>query len=286
MGAHDIHEDEPARARPLRDLAEAAPLGRPRNPLWAVILTGLGPGAGHAHVGHPLRGVILAGLLLASTVAWILVVHVSYDVARLAALPMMILLLVMLVDAGRLARRAPRPFPLGRWQSPWILAGFVAATGVLIPMLLATLLSHRVSLVQVPDDSMDPALVEGDWLLARKRASLEGLERGDIVVVRREARASAVRRLMGLPGERVIVRRGLADIDGVSLPLRLARPLLAQDLTLPHTRLARNEMLVLGDRRRPEEANEARVPMAALAGKACWILLPVDLDPLRIGARP
>lgn len=257
-----------------------------RSILVAAVLSGLGPGAGHSYVGKPARGAFLVALLTLAAVVFAWAAPVSYDAFRLALLPLLVLPLLIIVDAAQLARRSPRPCALAPWQRWWTHAGIVALTGVAAPALLASLLGRQAAIVQVPDDSMDPRVLEGDWLVVERTTGLRGLERGDVAVAARPGSASIARRLVGLPGERVGVQRGLATVEGRELPLALSRPLLAQDLHLDARTLGPDEVLLLGDRRRREEAADAIVPVAALRGRASWILLPVDLDALRIGVRP
>ena len=269
--------------RPGEPAFTASPARR-RSALIAIILSGLGPGAGHAYVGRPRRGALLVLALAAASAAWIVAIPVSYSAARLFSFPPMILVLAVIVDSARLAR-STAPAPLRPFQRWWVYAVVVLVTGFLAPTAATPALHARVSLVMAPDDAMDPKVQEGDWVVVA-RGGLAGLSRGDVVAVSRAGRAPLLRRLVGLPGEVVSVRRGVAEVEGAVLPAVLARPLFAQDLDLAPGRLAESEVLVLGDRRDRSEAPSARVAAGDLLGRASWILLPADHDFIRLGAKP
>ncbi len=72
----------------------------------------------------------------------------------------------------------------------------------------------------VPATSMAPTLQPGDVFLAEPLDGPRPLVRGDIVVYRGGAGGGTVyvKRVIGLPGERVAVRGGLVQINGVSVP--------------------------------------------------------------------
>ena len=91
-----------------------------------------------------------------------------------------------------------------------------SAVALLIGPLAANSLAGGSS-YRIWDDSMAPALITGDWVLAEKLSSGRLPERGAIVVY--DAPTSGMRherimRLIGLPGERIQMRGGAVYIDG------------------------------------------------------------------------
>ena len=180
--------------------------------LLAVVLSGVAPGAGHAYVGRPARGTLWFSLLALASVAWILCVPVSRVAATAGVLPLLVLILAMLADSVRLARRAPVPFPRARWQTWWVYALVVFASGFLAPIALAEAMAARVALVSVPDDALAPAVFAGDVVVTDRRVDVHGLRRGDVVLIApmgatrgSAARRGPARRLRGDPARR---RRG------------------------------------------------------------------------------
>lgn len=62
---------------------------------------------------------------------------------------------------------------------------------------------------------MRPALEPGDWLLARRIRGTPA--RGAIVVVTVQPGVFLVKRVIGLPGERIVVEDGQVHVDGTTL---------------------------------------------------------------------
>jgi signal peptidase I len=134
---------------------------------------------------------------------------------------------------------------------------------------------------------LEPVLVEGDsmrpTLLPGQRVAVGPLDRpprrGDLVVVRRGAASSrleVVKRVVGLPGERVRLVAGRLEVDG----LAVAEPYLggttgdeARDLDL---RLGEDQYLVLGDHRAASTDGRdfGPVPAAALTGRVRFAYWP------------
>jgi signal peptidase I len=141
---------------------------------------------------------------------------------------------------------------------------------------------------------LEPVLVEGDsmrpTLLPGQRVAVGPLDhpprRGDLVVVRRPlagAGLEVVKRVVGLPGERVRLVAGRLEVDG----LQVAEPYLgattagwagapraeAGDLDL---RLGEDQYLVLGDHRAASTDGRdfGPVPAVALTGRVRFAYWP------------
>jgi len=113
-----------------------------------------------------------------------------------------------------------------------------------VVLALALSMVLRILLFQpftIPSSSMEPGLVTGDYIVVSKfsygwsRASLpfnlplipgngrllgHGPARGDVVVFRlpRDPKQTWVKRVIGLPGDRVQVTGGVVSVNGVALP--------------------------------------------------------------------
>jgi signal peptidase I len=114
----------------------------------------------------------------------------------------------------------------------------------------------------VEGNSMAPTLLPGQYLVATRPRHIH---RGDVVVVRLPQRGiEAVKRVVGLPGERVTVVAGRAEIDG----RRLHEPHASGTGVSGEWSLGAGEYLVLGDDR--GESTDGRtfgpVPGEALVG--------------------
>ena len=124
---------------------------------------------------------------------------------------------------------------------------------LLLALVIRTLLFQPFS---IPSGSMMPALVEGDYLFVSKwsygfsKYSLPSLEpyvgyvplqgrvleiskpqRGDVVVFRKphEEETDYIKRLIGLPGDRIQVQNGILLINGVPVPREVAGEFTAEN---------------------------------------------------------
>jgi signal peptidase I len=131
---------------------------------------------------------------------------------------------------------ASRPAPAARGEFAEILKTVVIALA--LSMVLRILLFQPFT---IPSSSMEPGLVTGDYIVVSKfsygwsRASLPlnlplipgpgrilgtGPKRGDVVVFRlpRDPKQTWVKRVIGLPGDRVQVTGGVVSVNGVAIP--------------------------------------------------------------------
>ncbi len=94
-----------------------------------------------------------------------------------------------------------------------------AAVAVALVLLVVGVITVRtvvVTPVRVASASMAPTLDEGDVVLVSRAApSVTDLERGDLVVFAdpRDGRRT-IKRVVGLPGEEVVVLDGVLHVDG------------------------------------------------------------------------
>ena len=128
----------------------------------------------------------------------------------------------------------------------------------------AALLTSRHYVVR--GDSMAPAFDPGHLLLVKRAVPGSGLSRGDLVIVRdpRDSKSRYVKRVVGLPGERIQLLEGLLYVDGN----HLAEPYLGG---LPASLgledkvwgLGEGEYFVLGDNRPRSTDSRAFGPVDA-----------------------
>ncbi|MCC8139753.1 MAG: signal peptidase I [Lachnospiraceae bacterium] len=77
--------------------------------------------------------------------------------------------------------------------------------------------------VYIPTASMEPTIAAGSMVMVSRGIFMEPLERGSIVVFRRDG-TRYCKRIIGLPGETVEVRGGVTFIDGEVLAEPYAEP--------------------------------------------------------------
>jgi signal peptidase I len=94
-------------------------------------------------------------------------------------------------------------------------------------LLVAGAIAARLSIAGVfgvPSRSMEPALLPGDQLVAARVARGEDLARGDVVVFEGPGDRALVKRVVGLPGDSIVVAGSRVVVNGTTLPEPYALP--------------------------------------------------------------
>ena len=129
---------------------------------------------------------------------------------------------------------------------------------------------YVVSAGVITETSMLPTLPEGNYYLVNRYIYLFAPpERGDIVVLRRDRFASEqyVKRVIGLPGERLQIKSGAVYINGRRLEERYAHDPTYPDLEAQT--IEQETYFVLGDNRPVSEDSRhyGPVPFSQIEGK-------------------
>ena len=110
-----------------------------------------------------------------------------------------------------------------RVRAPWGVLALVVLAAVVVSLLVRLLV---VSPLEVASASMEPALAAGDEVLVTRWApDPRELARGDLVVLVDPAEHRLVlKRVVGLPGEEVVVLDGVLHVDGRPVAEPWVRP--------------------------------------------------------------
>jgi signal peptidase I len=132
-----------------------------------------------------------------------------------------------------------------------VLAG--SAFLVLAPLAIITLAFEPFT---IPSAAMEPTLHQGDYVIVSKsaygysrhsipggppvmqgRVAFRPPQRGDVIVfvLPRDGRTSYVKRLIGLPGDKVQLRRGVVFINGAPLVQQFRKTIATNDREKPET---------------------------------------------------
>jgi signal peptidase I len=136
--------------------------------------------------------------------------------------------------------------------------------------------------VKVEGTSMMPALADQERIFINKFIyhSLKSVERGDMVVFwyPRDPSKSYIKRVIGIPGDRVAIDRGTVIINGVRLPEAYVPPEYHDQQSMASMVVQPDEYFVLGDHR--SSSNDSRawgtVPRHYIYGKAVFVYWPLD----------
>ncbi len=241
-----------------------------RSPNAAVILSFFAVGLGHLYSGHLVKGLVLFFLcFLFLPVAVLGAAYFSGTTAYVGLVPLGAAFLVFVyavLDARRLARRAPVPYPLRDYNRPAVYAIFLVA-GSLASIPMAIFVREELYAVYTtPQGSMSPTLQPGDRFLVNKRIVRERpLERGDVVIFRATTEGATknfVKRVIGLAGDTVEVRAGRVVVNGKELSY------LGEGDTLTESIEGRRYRIAIDD----PKAEGSDHAAATVPPGCCWVL--------------
>jgi signal peptidase I len=181
---------------------------------WAVVLVGLffGPFLGMLYLGRGALALayLAIGIVWACPVVFFLPGDMSrhdLDFFLYCTLP---LNAIGAAHGAYLARRRDRDRTMPRYSRWYVFVGLLVAT-YLFAFGIRTFLFQPFD---IPSASMSPSLNQGDYFFVSKRAyDREPPQRGDIVVFRFYGE-DFVKRIAGVPGDRIQMRDGTLMLNG------------------------------------------------------------------------
>jgi signal peptidase I len=207
---------------------------KPRKRLLAVVMSLVLPGFGQLYNGEVNKAIwIFLAFCFAMGITPFVALHITGKLMMPALVAGLLLTLAIWVysmrDAWRTATRS-QEYVLQQWQKSGVYAAvFILLNGLLLPALSAIVRARQVESFRIPASSMLPTVMRGDLVFADKRYNCsqcgQAVARGDIVVFTNPNNRTLyyVKRVIGLPGERIEVRNGEVKINGRSLGKHGAR---------------------------------------------------------------
>ena len=181
---------------------------------------------------------------------------------------------------SNLTPQAPQPrsetrLPLGMNLKVWL-------RDILLSLLIATaVVVFLYQPVKVEGTSMLPQLVDEQRIFVNKFVyRLDSIERGDVVVFKlpEDPSRSYIKRVVGLPGETVEVRRGMVYVDGRLINEEHIPPRYRDYTSYPSVTVPSGEYYVLGDHRNTSKDSRAwgTVERVQVTGKAVFAYWPIE----------
>jgi signal peptidase I len=167
------------------------------------------------------------------------------------------------------SRPAPKPSVIGLWFRDLLIAAGAS-------VLMITFLYQPV---RVEGTSMLPRLENSDRLFINKFVyHIEAIERGDIVVFRypRDPEKSYIKRVIGLPGDRIQIVRGQVWLNGNPLREPYVPEAYRDTRSMPETVIPEGSYFMMGDHRSISSDSREFGPVARdlVYGKAVFVYWP------------
>lgn len=110
--------------------------------------------------------------------------------------------------------------------------------------------SNVIQITTVHGDSMETTVSDGDRLFVGKMIyCFEEPKRFDVIVFTKDGEVNLIKRVIGLPGEKVEIKEGIIYIDGNQLEEQYGQNPMNQEAEPVELQLGEEEYFVLGDNR-------------------------------------
>ncbi|MBK5254604.1 MAG: signal peptidase I [Vicinamibacteria bacterium] len=161
-------------------------------------------------------------------------------------------------------------------SAAWDLLHDVSIT-VLFCFFIVTFVAQPV---RVQGASMQPRIEDNERILVNKFIyRFQGVQRGDVVVFYypRDPSVSYIKRVIGLPGDRVEIRSGSVSVNGTGLEEPYLSPTYRDGYDMPETVVDRGHYFVMGDHRSSsmDSRSFGSVPEKYIYGKAAFCVWPI-----------
>jgi len=146
---------------------------------------------------------------------------------------------------------------------------------------------------KIPSGSMEDTLLIGDYIMVNRfvyspadsaweKALLpvRDIKRGDVVVFKfpEEPETDYIKRVIGLPGDRVAIDHGRVMVNGKLLQETYVPARFTDDRSQPEMKIPTNEYFVMGDHRSisSDSRDFGPVERGLIYGKAAFVYWPMD----------
>jgi signal peptidase I len=154
---------------------------------------------------------------------------------------------------------------------------------LILSVVLFAVINAVSARIRVDGASMQPTLETGEFVIVNKLAYMLGkVQVGDVIVFHfpRDPEQEYIKRVIGLPGDRVTVQDGIVSVNGQPLNEDYIAAPPAYESTW---KVPADSLFVLGDNRNnsSDSHNWGPVPLDYVVGKAVFVYWPPSLLPKR-----
>jgi signal peptidase I len=194
----------------------SAPTKR-RNPWIAALLSLFVSGLGQLYNGQPARAAVFLGVAVMFMVVFALSIPTTFGIFIALVVAMVAIVgwkIAALVDAFLQARR--RGAIALAFYNRWYVYLAVVIALTVAPFALPMRPGEAYESFSMPGPSNAPNLVQGDVVMSIAVAPTD-VQRGDMVIFRlpRDSGTTYIKRVIGMPGDRIELRKGQVFINDV-----------------------------------------------------------------------
>jgi signal peptidase I len=191
--------------------------------LWAGLLSLVQSGLGQIDAGAWRLGLVLYLAGVALTLSWIAVTWVvlpTPGAVVASAIALLFILRVIAIDAFRRVYSRSIAIPRPWYRSTWVAAIIMIAINISLQLSETDLYSPGWRNFHIASASNMPTLSTTDYVLADTHHPAALPAYGDVVVFRhpRDPKVDYIKRVVGLPGDRVQLREGILYLNGKPIP--------------------------------------------------------------------
>jgi signal peptidase I len=191
--------------------------------LWAGLLSLVVPGLGQVYAGAWGLGVALYVVAIAidfSSLAFTRLVPPTPGALSAVATGLLIFRSAVAIDAVRRVRSRPMTAPRPWYRSTWLAAVVMIAIGIGVQLAREDSYSPGWRSFHVASGSNMPTLLTTDYVMVDTSRSGVVPAYGDMIVFRhpRDPKVDYIKRVVGLPGDRVQLRSGTLYLNDKAVP--------------------------------------------------------------------
>lgn len=157
-----------------------------------------------------------------------------------------------------------------------------ALTNIFVLIALAWFIVHSfLTTVEISGHSMEPALSSGDLVMVDTlKYKFLAPDRLDVVIFQKNDSTENIKRVVGLPGETVVIQNGRIYINGTLLESDTISNISLAGIAEKPVQLMDDEYFLIGDNADSSEdsrfINVGNVHKSQILGKVWFRLLPID----------